>query len=215
MDSADWRIRDFWDWFQAHEAQIVASVSECDSFWLETNVTPRVRGLEPAGSHAPLNWEIGPGQVKEWRFALAPSTRENLSYTMHAVSLAPYSERWEWYAFKPPKPSSCCQQVRLRRADGTQIYVDASAWQYVLKRLEDARFDILLVAQRLPTLSDADKLRIARLLIEGIVGERVVIERFRHAYIATAAEVPHGVPKSELSSLSEHLKSLNRPGHGE
>jgi hypothetical protein len=124
----------FWEWFRLHEQQIIRAVESRDHHWLREQIGPRVVSLKPADLLGPrLNWEIGPGLQKPWRFSLSPLTKENLKLTTEIVAHAPPMERWELFRAKPPRP--------LQRLDYT--LTDEAGESYTFQRRGDTKNHLL------------------------------------------------------------------------
>jgi hypothetical protein len=196
MTAADTKA--FWEWFCANDRFIIEKVEQFDHDWLRKELTWRVEWIHPK-----INWEIGPGKARPWQFVLSSVVTENLEHTETAIRAAPDLDDWEWHAWKPAKPGNH-YQLELTDAEGEQVHIDAKDWQYVLKKNRSGKpFSILFLSSEPLAISEANRFRAVQLLLENIVGEKVLLETFERVDLLPADRMPATVPRSEIRFLAD------------
>jgi hypothetical protein len=202
------RAGTFWRWFTEQEESILEAVRSSDHDWLRIEMTTRVLGLLPK-DHTGLriNWEIGPGEEKEWRFCLSPLVKTNLKTTKHVISAAPELPRWEFFPAKPPKaPRS--NDYWLVEPDGSEHLFATAGWEYVLSEYDSGLFSIELVGQIPRDADEHIRKKAAHLIVEGILGEAFFLEHTVDVELRETNEVSPSLPKSKLPDLKRHLAQL-------
>jgi hypothetical protein len=200
----------FWKWFEDNQEDIIRAVKSDDDSWLRQELTSRVVALTPEGSRPRLNWEIGRGCEKEWRFCFSPLVEDNLALTEKIVARVPLMERWEFFDAKPPRLLS---QLSYRLADetGEEYSFLTDDWDYVLLSHGDGCFSIDIVGD-IPTTLDVEfRRRVAYLLVEGLLGERFTIEHIGKIRLFHPKELDPNLPKTKLVKLRKHLDQLLAP----
>lgn len=189
----------FWNWFSQNASLIGRLLNDSDSHHIDELLSPRVRSLGEG-----IRWEVGPGVETEYRFSLSPNgNRDRLRLTDAIVAAAPNVIGWKFHSGKPPKQ----WDLRLNVRD---VPIDARPWQYLLTGYNDGEFyDVTLVAPNLPASIDDLRDLAGYLVLEGILGERVVIERIGR--IELVSDVPQSSVDrlSDIAVLASHLRHLD------
>ena len=205
------QIGRFWKWFEEHQEDIIRAVKTCDDSWLGHELTSRVVALTPDGKRPRLNWEIGPGAEKEWRFCFSPLVKDNLVLTENFVAKSPRMQRWEFLAAKPARP---LRRLFYRLVDesGEEYGFLANDWDYVLLSHGEGRFSIDIIGD-IPSQLDAGfRLRVGYVLVEGILGERFTIEHIAEVRLVRPEEIDESLPRTKLVKLRRHLEHLVQQG---
>jgi len=88
--------------------------------------------------------------------------------------------------------------------------VNALQWEYVLLEYEDGMLEVIIKAPELDHLDDSDRQVAAEILLDGLVGEEVRIQRICVIDVVETFEEPYQKKASEIKNLSDHIKSLKR-----
>jgi hypothetical protein len=100
-------------------------------------------------------------------------------------------------------------QLELTDAEGQQVHIDAKDWQYVLKKNRAGKpFSILFLSPEPLAMNEANRLRAVQLILENIVGEKVLLETFDRVDWLPTDRMPATVPRSEIHFLRDHLAGL-------
>jgi len=196
----DVEISEFWDWFQ----------SVCDGFGERFENSTLIDQLDlRVASLGGVSWEIGPAidPSKENMLVITPCGNSDLlCMTKRIVSMAPDSNKWEFYYAKPPKN----WQLLFFVADenGREIEVDASDWEYVLLRFPDGTIDIVIQAPSLSGLNDNLKGVAAEIALDGELGEEIRIKLLGEIEVVHAFETSMADKANPVRTLDNHLRSL-------
>jgi hypothetical protein len=202
------KAANFWHWFARQERDILDAVRSSDDDWLRSELTTRVLGLLPEDHAGPrINWEIGPGQKKPWRFSLSPLVKMNLPLTRQVVAVAPELPLWEVFPAKPPR-QLMRQEYRIVEVDGTEHKFQIDHWDYVLTRYKPGSFSILLLGSLSQETEIAIRKKAAHIIVEGILGEEFVLEHIVETDLQDVHEADPGIPRSKLRNLEPHLAQL-------
>jgi len=129
------KIREFWSWF----------FNNCDNFGKNFSNDELLKDLDKKVlllGNGELDWEIGPGKIKENALVISPNgDLELLPFTKEIIANAKECENWEYYYATPPKDWELIFYFETKVK--TNIRVDASKWQYILLKYEDNSFDII------------------------------------------------------------------------
>jgi hypothetical protein len=203
MPQSSAAITAFWTWFAQNADVLAKHLDSSDSVRLLTELlSPRVASLD-----ARLRWEVGPGLRAKYGFTLSPAGRRDvLPLTDAIVAAAPHIDDWEFLSGKPPKR----WDLRFRVAGAT---VDARSWQYLLVGYNDGEFyDVTLVAKNLPTSLYGQRETVGYVLVEGLLGERVVIEKIGKVDVVDRAPPDSADRLSQIGDLAGHLIYLESHG---
>lgn len=158
----------FWAWFSArvtirHEPADQALVAELDE---------RVNTLHPG-----LSWEIGPGAAAARQLVISPNLDLTLAPIAAAiVAAAPAVDDWEFHAWRQPK-RDWNFTFALAAPDGRSVDVDASNWRFVLLHYPEGEREIVLQADDLEGLVDAQRELAAVIVLESVLGEEHFVSR--------------------------------------
>jgi hypothetical protein len=102
----------------------------------------------------------------------------------------------------------------MKNPRGQLIHIDARNWQYALVGYNDGEFfDITIVASHLPRLDAAAQHYAAQVVLQGVLGERTVLQKIGRAELTTSATADMKDNLNSISVLHDHLSSLT-PGEG-
>lgn len=191
-------INEFWNWFKAEHAHVA------ETYNTRATIDKIDRKLKLIGS---LAWEIGPGIDADHQLTISPGGNpELLPFTKYIVSKAPQVSGWELHYAKPPKQWTLKFNYEL--TSGEVFEVDANNWQYVLLQYEDGMFELLVYAQNLERLSINDRIAVAEIVIDGMLGEE---ERLSNVW---AIDVPEQMEDryrdkvSDIKNIKSHFDQL-------
>lgn len=197
----------FWDWFSTKEGLFRNLVDGHGNALLVDELNSRVIGLGNPEFMPRLNWELGRGASKAYQFAISPTVGANIPIAAEIVRLAPHFGGWEVKLFKQPKyPVVFCYSVE--DSNGTLVACDASDWTYVLYEHEERRYSLDLMAKSLPEMNDATRKMLSSLVVEGILGEELMLTRIGPIGLLLAQQVPENRPRTRLSLLGKHMSKL-------
>ena len=160
------KISRFWEWFEESEHMFrevtdpQAVVEAMDNHILEFGM---------------FAWEIGEGQSKPHYLLVSPngdSKRLDISYKL--IQAAPNLRHWEFHYCKPPKDWNFQFEI-YDQFLVTQL-IDASEWEYVLRKMEDNYVEVIIHADNMDNIDPEDKLNAAEMTLIKILGEELVID---------------------------------------
>lgn len=123
------------------------------------------------------------------------------------IACAPDLPGWEFHASRPKKRWQFRFSMRNRR--GQQVSIDANAWEYVLTRFDASdQFAITIVASDLPWMDDSAKLQAAHIVLESVLGERILLRHIDDVRISSNADHVPEDALTEIRYLGEHLSEL-------
>jgi hypothetical protein len=198
--SLEAQARTFWQWFSSVAPKLAVNL-ENDEILRELDTK--------AASLGGLSWEVGPGLVKPNALVLSPGgSMKLLDLTREIVGIAPELPDWEYHYAKPPKKWRL--QYVVHDAEDKPVPIDASEWEYVLLKLPDGTFDVVVRAPNLQDMHEDVRQMAAEVAVEGMVGE---LSRLRHiAGIEVVIEwkEKYRGKATPLRHLGDHLQSLTR-----
>jgi len=169
IQSTESKAAEFWGWFQLVAAQLAEDFTNRQ---LLTVLDPQIRELNPS-----LSWEVGPGLVKPSQLVISPNLdRSLLAESRSIVSAAPALPQWEFHWCRQPKEWNYRLEMNSSEG-GTSLRVDASTWTFVLLQYPDGAREVLLKGRNLPSLTDDERWQAAALVLEGVLGEELMLER--------------------------------------
>jgi hypothetical protein len=192
------QVRQFWVWFS----------KRCHDFGPKFENSQLINELDEwVTSLGEFTWEIGPGKVKANALVLSPNgDKDLLESTKEMIQSAIECKDWEYYYAKQPKDWSL--EFEFETDKGDVLEIDASKWDYLLLQYEDGMFEVIFKAPALSKLDEGDKQVIAEILLDGILGEEMRIQKISGTEIVSKFESKgqaNGIP---VIRLSDHLKSL-------
>ena len=169
VQSTEFKAAKFWGWFQLIAAQLAEDYTNRQ---LLTVLDAQVRELNPS-----LSWEVGPGLVKASQLVISPNLdRSVLAEARSIVSVAPALPQWEFHWARQPKEWNYRLEMNSSQG-GTPLRVDASTWTFVLLQYPDGAREVLLKGTNLPSLTDDERWQAAALVLEGVLGEELMLDR--------------------------------------
>lgn len=149
------------------------------------------------------SWEIGPSITNDNKlsFVISPNlSSKKLKETEYIISLSPKISKWEFNSAIPPKVDWDLKFKYNSTQLGIPILIDGIKWEYKLNSLgNDFLYDIILYPPfDLKILSDFELEEISEILVEGVLGELIVITKIKKINISFGE---HNDTES-LSSLS-------------
>jgi hypothetical protein len=191
-------IRDFWQWFSANCEKIAIDFENSN---LLDELDNRITSL------GDFTWEIGPGKIKSCALVISPGGDvELLKKTKEVVKNALECKDWEYYYAKPPKEWDLTFDYETQ--NGKTILVDASGWEYVLLKYEDGMFEIIIKDFTLCQLDDDEKQIVAEIVLDGVLGEELRMERIFAIEIVDDFAPQYQDKSTNIKKLESHLKSL-------
>lgn len=191
-------INSFWNWFSDHHKDFEESF---DNRSLINELDDRINSL---GGFA---WEIGPGAVAENQLVISPKgDLDLLPYTKEIISYAKNIHGWEFHYTKPPKQWELI--FDLQKHNGDKIRIDASMWEYVLLKYDDGMFEIIIQTCDLHELNENEKLTVAEILLDGILGEEKRMVYICNIDVVEKLEEQYKNKKSDIKNLNKHFNSL-------
>jgi hypothetical protein len=191
-------ILGFWSWF-ATAADALGE--DLDNEKILEELDHRVAELGEFG------WEVGPGTVAENALVISPDGElEKLAVTQHIVSLAPKIANWEILFARPSREPSL--EFSMAADAESEFAVDARPWRYVLLRLNESNFRIIIEQNNLHAATDEDRYTAAALVLDGILGERRRLETIQSVEIATVLDRELDGRAQPIEQLSKHLSGM-------
>jgi hypothetical protein len=135
--------------------------------------------------------------------SFSPDQRASIEITRQIVSAAPKCEGWEFYAAKPHKK---WQQLFIMRGDrGADVRVDASSWDYVLRKLENGRYRVIVETTGIAAHSQRFKQTAAEILVEGELGEELALKAIEDVRVVDDLDAQYSNTRRPVSQLHEAL----------
>ncbi|XZF15907.1 hypothetical protein ACTHGU_07200 [Chitinophagaceae bacterium MMS25-I14] len=183
-------ILNFWKWFNDNKSKL-----ESDSY------DPSfIEKLDETITEWELDWEIGPGVLKENSMTISPKGNiKLLPATEKIIEKAPAIDDWEFYPVKQPK-----QNWFLLELPDDNINIDAKHWEYVLLQYKDGKIEVLIKADSLSEFDKDTKEIIADIVLTNLLGEKLFMEKVDYFDIVDEFESRKGV--SRLEYLPKHLQ---------
>jgi len=185
-------LNEFWCWF-SDKAQDIASEAHPE---LLDVLDTKLREVDPR-----LSWEIGPGRHEPWFLAISPNLDKDLAdEARKVVAEAPEIQGWELYAMRQPKQWD--YKVEIDEDGSAQsLSLDASKWQFVLLRYPDGLREVLLTSSNLPTMTENQRWQAAAIVLEGILGEQVMLEKIDEFELVPKLEPRFAEKQRPISAL--------------
>jgi hypothetical protein len=198
------RIAAFWDWFADWHSDIVAAYTSGDTFWLDTNLTAQVRGIQ-----SQLNWEMGPYHHPDNTLVISPTVRDNIKVAQKIVDAAPSIPGWHFLPAKPPK-----ELIRLTMGlpgiAGADVCGDE--WVYRLTSYNKMEFfDIDVFTDYAGPMSNSHLELLIRRLIESLVGELLYLDKIAGVKVMRG-DVRPTEKLTPFPRLGRHLVHLLQEG---
>jgi hypothetical protein len=193
----DSTILAFWAWF--------ASIAErlADDF----EDAGLLRELDAKTSALEVVWELGPGPDGDSVLALSPDgDAARLAVTQRIVAMAPTISGWTFLPARRARPNNL--EFELVEDDGTRIEIDARGWRYVLVRLRDQSFDIILETNNLGELGEQHRYAAAIVFLDESLGEERRLRLIADVEPVVALAPSHARSASPVAVLAAHLDSL-------
>lgn len=194
----DKEIDRFWHWFSEN----------CQSFGSKFENSVLLTELDTWISNlGDFSWEVGPGKIKENALVISPNGDFTmLEYTKKIVARAIPCNDWEYYYAKPPKKWD--MKFDYETGNGQNINIDASSWEYVLLRYDDRKFDIKIKPDIFSQIGYEDKLVIAEILLDGILGEEKRMRLINFVDVVREFEAGDKRGINDINTLADHISSL-------
>jgi len=195
------RVVAFWNWFRDWHEDIASAYASGDSFWLDANLTERVKQIERR-----LNWEMGPYHDPDNTLAISPSVRENIELAQRIVAAAPSLAGWHFLSAKPPKELNRLA-MELPGVQGAEVCGDE--WVYRLTAYNKiAFFDIEVFTDYAGPAADCHLELLTRRLIECTVGEVPYLEKFAAVKVFRGTEARPPEKLTAFPALGRHIAHL-------
>jgi hypothetical protein len=191
----------FWNWFAEWHSDIAAAYTSGDTFWLDTNLSERVKRIERR-----LNWEMGPYHDPDHTLVISPSVRENIDLAQRVVAAAPALAGWHFLPAKPPKQLHRLA-MELPGVQGADVCGDE--WVYRLTSYNQLEFfDIEVFTDYVGPAGDNHLELFTRRLIECLVGEVIYLEKFAAVKVIRGGDARPLAMLSAFPALGRHLGHL-------
>jgi len=194
----DKKVDEFWAWFHENCRKFG---DKFDNKHLLHELDLRISTL------GPFSWEVGPGKFQENSLVISPNgDLEVLEYSKAVIGKAKQCPGWEFYYAKPPKEWDMKFDYSVNEDRVEPI--DASLWQYVLAKYEDGTFEIVIKSYPLLELNDQDKLSVAEIVLDSILGEEIRMKLISFIEVVDEFEdgSKHGI--NSIILLADHLARL-------
>jgi len=191
-------IKSFWKWFLTH----------CNDFGEKFENEKLINELdERILDLGDFVWEIGPGVEQDNMLVISPGGDPDLlEKTKEIISYSTSCKGWEFYYSKPPKEWDLT--FIFQKDNGDEIEIDGARWQYILLKFDDGMFKAIFKAPGLSTLSVDERLTVAEIILDGILGEEFRILTIEEIDIVDDFEDQYTSRINDISILKKHLKQL-------
>lgn len=188
-------ISEFWDWFKFHNLELS---SDKITNGLIDELNDKILSL------ADLNWEIREGIEKSNMLIISAAGNHKLiPIAKSIIKVAPNLTDWEYCNFKPPKKWNYSLSLKNHIGFDKEIYVDN--WKYILLRLDDGSFGIIIKADNINSLKEDDKYTIADIVLENILGDDLSYSLIKNVEIVEEFESSKIKNTNNIQNLFNHL----------
>lgn len=190
---------EFWEWFASNAAQLALCPEDEN---LIKGLDDRIHSTWPQ-----LSWEIGPDVGGGWQLTLSPNLNPSLQQmAANAVSEAPVVPGWKFYAHRQRKQWDGQFEMESK---GQTIRLDTTKWRFALIRHPNQETEIKLYSPETHSLEPDDRWHAAAIALEGILGERRMLEKVKHFSV----EFQHALTPQTGTMPIEYLnQSLDATG---
>lgn len=192
--------REFWTWFQQHEADIRRAYAQGNASRLDELLSTRV-----AKAAAGAGWEIGPYALPMQALVLSPGSAERIAVCRALVAAAPQVPGWRFFPAKPPKDMTSLQI----EVEGHEVCADR--WYYRLTSYGGEFVDIELFFEADDSPAPADADLAGHLLVEALIGELVFLQRVGRIEPSCVPSVGQLDKATPLRFLRRHLDDILLP----
>ena len=187
------KIDEFWAWFRGIAKQLE---SDDENAILVTELDKRMRLLAPG-----LSWEIGPGLLSPMQFVVSPELdRDRREQARAIIKRAPVLTGWEFHSARQPK--SWDYSIELYTG-GRVVRLNASGWTFVLLRYPDNAYEILIRGDNIDFLNDDERVEVATILLESILGEDALLDRIHEFDLVNQLEPRFAAKQRSIRELRE------------
>ncbi|MBB6372769.1 hypothetical protein [Chryseobacterium shigense] len=195
MDQNINNISEFWNWFEFHNLELS---SDKITNGLIDELNDKILSL------ADLNWEIREGIEKPNMLIIsAGGDNELLPVSKEIIKTAPKLKDWEYCYYKPPKKWD--YSLSLKNHIGFDREINVDNWEYVLLRLDDGSFGIVIKADNIDTFKDDEKYTIADIVLENILGDDLSYSLIKNVEIINDFDTNQIKNKNNIKYLMLHL----------
>ncbi len=199
----DTPAHELWKFFKNHTEEIAAAYASSNYAWLDQNFSPLVKAIAED-----MNWEIGPYNFPDQTFVLSPTTRENLSISRAAITLAPSIYGWVFASAKPAK------QLRSLFFEARDYKVNADEWRYRMTSYNGGEFvDIELFFEPSCSPPQSHEDLFCELIVEALLGEELRLDRVGYLTPMKVPDVRAVEKASDIRYLKEHIGTVLSPMH--
>lgn len=195
MDQNINNISEFWNWFEFHNLELS---SDKITNALIDELNDKILSL------ADLNWEIREGIEKPNMLIIsAGGDNELLPISKEIIKTAPKLKDWEYCYYKPPKKWD--YSLSLKNQIGFDKEINVDNWEYVLLRLDNGLFGIVIKADNIDTFKDDEKYTIADIVLENILGDDLSYSLIKNVEIINDFDTNQIKNKNNIKYLMSHL----------
>lgn len=188
----------FWAWFATIADELGDDLA---NEALHDELDARLAGL------GEVAWELGPGSTAENCLAISPDGNAALlRLTQRIVAMAPTLPRWEFHSSRPARAEHL--EFSISTSAGDEIAIDARSWRYVLYRLPDKMFDIVVEEPNLGDASEDDRYTAAVVLLDGLLGEGQRLLQIRDIEPVVALKADEAKKSNPITMLPSQLDSV-------
>lgn len=190
----------FWKWFLDNEKKIISLFRYPNHTNLVNEISRSVKKIDDS-----IGWEIGPGKIKKYFFALSPNGDKKLLQLIRSIiSLAPNLSDWEIYAGKPRKEWNRKMEIKVKNHFN---YIDFTDWKYALVAFNNRSFfDITFIPKKIDDLDSKNYVSMGILYAESELGEELFLEKVGQVNVELIKE--HLENETPAEYLFDHIKSL-------
>jgi hypothetical protein len=189
-------IAEFWKWFSSINELLENNI---DNNELLSTLDEKISELNPM-----FSWEIGPGAIADWCLTISPNLDAKLlKETEEVICLAPNISQWEFSSTRQKK--SWDGFFKMEKSDGTTISLDSRNWKYVLLKYPNGECEILLTSERATELNSDDRWTAAAIVLEGMLGERLIMEKIESFNLYENLEPRLALQAKPLEQLARNV----------
>lgn len=192
------QINEFWSWFIINKDEFIPKKISNEFI---SKLDAKILSL------GNFSWEIREGFEKKYMLIISPGgDLELLQFTKEIVSCAPDIAEWEFFYYKPEKKWDF--KLTLFEEENVKKIIDVIDWEYVLYKFSDGTFDIIFKAINLNNSTEDEKMIVADIVLESILGEELSLQFIKHIEFVKDFNSVDIQKKSSIKFLKDHFHEL-------
>lgn len=161
------KIINLWRWFYSNEKLIRESL-QMELREQQERIVQSIDNL--VIDLGRFSWHIEMGEMKDWAFIISPNGDEELmKLSKDIISHAPELDCWEFHFCKPNKIWD--KKLSLYDAEYEIVEIDASKWEFVLKKNSNEKFDLSFIAANIEHIDEETAKTAANIVVLNEIGE--------------------------------------------